>query len=288
MTLRQFYKLCTDSFKNVSDSPAVDAREIVCHHLNTDQSKLILRMDQELSEADLSALEKSRQRRLNGEPIAYITGERGFYKCIFKVSNDTLIPRADTEILVESAIQDIRERLLGELDLRILDLCCGTGCIGISVAKELASEFNSIHLTLADLSDGALSVCRENVASLITEDNIFVEVVKSDLFSALTCTDYHVLLSNPPYIAKSVIPTLERQVQYEPKMALDGGEDGLDFVREIAFKASQYLLPGGLLQMEIGYDQGPEASLILAEDGFTEVSTIRDLGDCERVVKATN
>ena len=217
MTLRQFYKLCTDSFKNVSDSPAVDVREIVCHHLNTDQSKLILRMDQELSEADLSALEKSRQRRLNGEPIAYITGERGFYKCIFKVSNDTLIPRADTEILVESAIQDIREKLLGEVDLRILDLCCGTGCIGISVAKALASEFNSIHLTLADLSDGALSVCNENVASLVTEDNIFVEVVKSDLFSSITRTDYHVLLSNPPYISRSVIPTLEKQSSTSPR-----------------------------------------------------------------------
>ncbi len=288
MTLREFYRTCTESFKSISDSPAVDAREIICQHLKIDQSKLILRMDQELEEEALSEMEKSRQRRLNGEPIAYITGERGFYECIFKVSKDTLIPRADTEILVESAIQDIKANLSNELDLRILDLCCGTGCIGISVAKALASEFNSIHLTLADLSDGALSVCRENVENLITEDNIFTDVVKSDLFDNIKATDYHVLLSNPPYIAKSVIPTLERQVQFEPKMALDGGEDGLDFIREIAFKASKYLLPGGLIQMEIGYDQGAEASLILAEDGYTDVSTIRDLGDCVRLVKGTN
>ena len=288
MTLREFHRLCMEGFMEVSDSRAVEAREIICHQLGIDQSKLILRMDQEVSEDDLQALEKARQRRLNGEPIAYITGERGFYQCIFKVSDDTLIPRADTEILVESAIQDIKAKMSNELDLRILDLCCGTGCIGISVAKALAPDFSRIHLTLADLSDGALSVCRQNVRNLITEENIFADVIRSDLFSSITCTDYHAILSNPPYIAKDVIPTLERQVQFEPRMALDGGDDGLDFIREIACKASQHLVPGGLLQMEIGYDQGPQACLILAEDGYSEVSTIRDLGDCERVVKALN
>ncbi len=288
MTLRQFYRQCTESLRQVTDSPAVDARELICHQLGIDRSRLVLGMEDELSDSDLSALEKSRQRRLCGEPIAYITGERGFYQCIFKVSKDTLIPRADTEILVESAIQDIKDRLSTEPVLRILDLCCGTGCIGISVAKALADRFTKIELTLADLSDGALAVCRENVSNLVTEGNIKTEVLKSDLFSSLTRTDYNVLLSNPPYIPAYVVPTLERQVQFEPLMALDGGADGLDFIRAIAAGASRFLVPGALIQMEIGYDQGPDASLILAEEGYREVSVIRDLGDCERVVKARN
>ncbi len=288
MTIREIYKSCTDGFKALSDSPSIDAREIVCHCLGIDQSKLVLRMDESLDSKKEKEINTLKERRMNGEPIAYLTGERGFYECIFKVSNDTLIPRADTEILVESAIQDIKENLLDELDLRILDLCCGTGCIGISVAKALSSEFSSIHLTLADLSDGALSICRQNVDKLITEPNIHTEILKSNLFDGIKTTDYHAVLSNPPYISSSVIPTLERQVQFEPKMALDGGEDGLDFIRAIAEKASQYLLPGGLLQMEIGYDQGAEASLILAENGYENVSIIKDLGDCERVVKGRN
>ena len=233
------------------------------------------------------------QRRQSGEPVAYITGERGFYESVFKVSEATLIPRADTETLVEDAVRelkglssDLQSRLPEKKEVRILDLCCGTGCIGISVAKALATSFKRITLTLSDLSERALEVCRANADSLITEKNIDVSIIRSDMFNDIRETAYNAILSNPPYIRSSVIPGLEKQVRFEPHMALDGGEDGLDFVRIIADDASRHLVPGGLLEIEIGYDQADEASLLLTQSGYQGISVLKDLGGNDRVVKA--
>ena len=288
MNLSQLYKSFCDSFKNISDSPAADARILICHCLQINQTQLALFPDEEVPSEKLEELEKLRKARENGEPVAYLTGERGFYECVFKVSKDTLIPRADTETLVEEAIADITECFEDRQEVRILDLCCGTGCIGISVAKVLSECFDMVTLALADISPEAMEVCRENAANLIDEENIEVSFVTGNLFENIDRTDFDAILSNPPYIPKSVIPTLERQVQFEPVLALDGGEDGLDFVRKIAEEATKHLCPGGLLTMEIGYDQGEAASLILAENGYSGVDVIQDLGGNDRVVKGFN
>ena len=270
----------------MSGTPELDARLIVCYILDLEPSQLFLRLDEELSDEVAVKLESQLRRRQSGEPVAYITGERGFYESVFKVSEATLIPRADTETLVDDAVRELRD-LAGETEeIKILDLCCGTGCIGISVAKALASSFKRITLTLSDLSERALEVCRANADSLITEKNIDVSIIRSDMFNDIRETAYNAILSNPPYIRSSVIPGLEKQVRFEPHMALDGGEDGLDFVRIIADDASRHLVPGGLLEIEIGYDQADEASLLLAQSGYSDITVLKDLGGNDRVVKA--
>lgn len=278
MTLRQLYSDSTGTLDSV------DVKTIIMQVLDIDGTRFVLDMDKELPQEKLDILRRDIERRINGEPVAYITGQRGFYENVFKVSEATLIPRADTEILVEDAIRELQSKD----EVRILDLCCGTGCIGISVAKALARTLRKVYLTLSDLSEDALAVCRENVETIVQEGNIIVKTIHSDLFQDIKEKSFDVILSNPPYIRTDAIPTLEKQVRFEPRMALDGGEDGLDFVREIAEQAKNHLVPGGLLEMEIGYDQGPSASDILKAEGYREISVIRDLENLDRVVKAFN
>ncbi len=284
MNLKELCKSFSDCFKDISDSPTSDARILICHTLGITQTQLALYGDEQVPKDKLKELEELKTARQNGEPVAYLTGERGFYECVFKVTKDTLIPRADTETLVEEAIADITELCEDQQEVRILDLCCGTGCIGISVSKVLSECFDHVSLTLADISDKAMEICKENAGNLIEEDNIEVSFAIGNLFDPIEGT-FDAILSNPPYIASSVIPTLEKQVQFEPKLALDGGEDGLDFIIKIAEDASKHLKSGGILEMEIGYDQAEKTSLILAEKGYTDIDVIQDLGGNDRVVK---
>lgn len=285
MNLAQLYKSFCDSFKDISDSPASDAKILICHCLDITQTQLALYTDEEVPSDKVNELEKLRQARLEGQPVAYLTGERGFYECIFKVSPDTLIPRADTETLVEEAIADITELCEEQQEVNILDLCCGTGCIGISVAKVLSECFDKVNLTLADVSGKAMEVCKQNAENLIEEGNIEVSFVIGNLFENIKDSTFDAILSNPPYIASSVIPTLEKQVRFEPELALDGGKDGLDFIRAIADQAKKHLRTGGLLEMEIGYDQARDSSLILEKNGYSFVEVIQDLAGNDRVIK---
>ena len=287
MNLSELYRSFTEAFRETSDSPSADAAILICHCLGITRTQLVLSPNEEIPQDKLQELMRIKTARENGEPVAYLTGERGFYECIFSVSPDTLIPRADTETLVEEAVADIAETFEDQPEIRILDLCCGTGCIGISVAKVLSEVFDKVTLVLSDVSEKAMDVCRKNAEDLIEDDNIEVKFNTGNLFEGLDGV-FDAVLSNPPYIATSVIPTLEKQVQFEPVLALDGGADGLDFVRKIAASAKAHLVPGGILQMEIGYDQGKEARDILRKEGYRKISVIKDLEDCDRVVKALN
>ena len=287
MTRSKLLVSFTDSFKSVSDSPAADAAILICRCLDITRAELFLYPDKEVPEEKLDELERIRTERANGRPVAYLTSERGFYECIFKVTDDVLIPRADTEILVESALSDLLKLLPGKKEVRVPDLCCGSGCIGISVALVLARSFEKVFLTLSDLSEKALKVCRENVSDLIHDSNIFVRCVQGNLFDNIKGS-FDAVLSNPPYIRTDVIASLEKQVQYEPHMALDGGKDGLDFVRNISLQARSHLVPGGLLEMEIGFDQAEDEKAILRDAGFTEIEVLKDLGGNDRVVKGRN
>ena len=161
-TLPQLYRSFTESFRDISDSPAADARILICSCLGITQTQLALATDDPVPEDRLDELEKLRESRAKGMPVAYLIGERGFYESVFRVTEDTLIPRADTETLVEEALADIVERYQDKDCIRVLDLCCGTGCIGISVAKVLSECFDKVYLTLADVSDRAMEVCRQN------------------------------------------------------------------------------------------------------------------------------
>ena len=221
---------------------------------------------------------EKRRRRI---PLAQILGRQSFYGLDFFVNEDVLIPRADTECLVDLVLEDYADlaKQAGFSSLNILDLCTGSGCIGISVAKHLPYQ----ELLLLDLSEKALAVAKKNAEKHLGEN---VTLLQSDLLTGVQGKKFSLLLSNPPYIVSRVIPGLEREVsEYEPKMALDGGEDGLVFYRRIAREAKKVLLPGARLYLEIGYDQGESVKDIFQKEGYEAVEVFPDLSGNPRVVR---
>ena len=221
---------------------------------------------------------EKRRRRI---PLAQILGRQSFYGLDFFVNEDVLIPRADTECLVDLVLEDYADlaKQAGSSSLNILDLCTGSGCIGISVAKHLPYQ----ELLLLDLSEKALAVAKKNAEKHLGEN---VTLLQSDLLTGVRGKKFSLLLSNPPYIVSRVIPGLDREVsEYEPKMALDGGEDGLIFYRRIAKEAKAVLLPGARLYLEIGYDQGESIKDIFQKEGYDAVEVFPDLAGNPRVLR---
>lgn len=211
------------------------------------------------------------QKRAEHIPLQYIIGEQEFMGLRFKVNSNVLIPRQDTETLVEQVLKIVKP------GMKVLDLCTGSGCVLISVLKN-APELTGMG---SDISKTALLVAKEN-AKLYEVD---AEWVRSDLFDNITET-FDVIMANPPYIPTGEILSLMPEVRdFEPENALDGGADGLDFYRKIAGQVKDYLNPGGYVYMEIGYDQGEAVSELMRNAGFTEVEVIKDLARNDRVVK---
>lgn len=211
------------------------------------------------------------QKRAEHIPLQYIIGEQEFMGLRFKVNSNVLIPRQDTETLVEQVLKIVKP------GMKVLDLCTGSGCVLISVLKN-APELTGMG---SDISKTALLVAKEN-AELHEVD---AEWVRSDLFDNITET-FDVIMANPPYIPTGEILSLMPEVRdFEPENALDGGADGLDFYRKIAGQVKDYLNPGGYVYMEIGYDQGEAVSELMRNAGFTEVEVIKDLARNDRVVK---
>ena len=211
------------------------------------------------------------QKRAEHIPLQYIIGEQEFMGLRFKVNSNVLIPRQDTETLVEQVLKIVKP------GMKVLDLCTGSGCVLISVLKN-APELTGMG---SDISKAALLVAKEN-AKLHEVDAGWV---RSDLFDNITET-FDVIMANPPYIPTGEILSLMPEVRdFEPENALDGGADGLDFYRKIAGQVKDYLNPGGYVYMEIGYDQGEAVSELMRNAGFTEVEVIKDLARNDRVVK---
>ena len=211
------------------------------------------------------------QKRAEHIPLQYIIGEQEFMGLRFKVNSNVLIPRQDTETLVEQVLKIVKP------GMKVLDLCTGSGCVLISVLKN-APELTGMG---SDISKTALLVAKEN-AKLHEVD---AEWVRSDLFDNITET-FDVIMANPPYIPTGEILSLMPEVRdFEPENALDGGADGLDFYRKITEQVKDYLNPGGYVYMEIGYDQGEAVSELTRNAGFTEVEVIKDLARNDRVVK---
>ena len=221
------------------------------------------------------ALDDLLARRLERVPLAYLIGEAAFYRETYRVTPDVLIPRADTEILVDEAIRRL------PAGARFADLCCGSGCIGISV---LANR-PDLSCDAIDRSPAAVALTRENGEKNGVSDRLAVS--RADLFALpADFSGYDAILSNPPYIARSVIPTLSPEVQNEPAAALDGGEDGLVFYREIARRLPFLLVPGGIALLEIGYDQADAVTRIFSDIGCAP-SILSDYGGNPRVAYLT-
>ncbi len=230
-----------------------------------------LHRDEELTEEQKQTLEEMLRRRAGHVPVQQILGEAWFYGRSFLVEPCVLIPRMDTEILVEEALGALRP------GMSVLDLCTGSGCIVLTLAAERGIEGVG-----SDVSPEALSVARRNAKAL----GLSCRFVQSDLFENITGR-YDLIVSNPPYIRRAEIETLSEEVKsHEPRLALDGGPDGLDFYRRIAARAADFLKPGGSLMMEIGYDQGETVPALLAAHGWKEIRMIRDLAQLPRVVAA--
>lgn len=217
------------------------------------------------------------ERRAKKEPAQYIVGRCWFWGMAFLVTKDVLIPRPDTELLVEEALAMHQKTPVKHL----LDLCTGSGCIAISLLTEGVAQ-----ATLADISPAALAVAKENAHALGVEER--ADFLESDLFSACPKGAYDMITANPPYINKQDMETLMPEVKdHEPHLALFGGEDGLDFYRKIVPQSRAYLKEGGHLLLEIGYDQGKAVSELMKEAGFLAVEVKQDLAGQDRVVFGT-
>ena len=282
------------------EEAALEVRLLLQESFSLNTASYLLRKQESLCKADREKVEaadieqteilgklhsffenfEKRRRRI---PLAQILGRQSFYGLDFFVNEDVLIPRADTECLVDLVLEDYADlaKQAGKTysEKRILDLCTGSGCIGISVAKHLPYQ----ELLLVDLSEKALAVAKKNAEKHLGGN---VRLLQSDLLTEVQEKRFSLLLSNPPYIVSKVIPDLEREVsEYEPKMALDGGEDGLIFYRRIAREAKKVLLPGARLYLEIGYDQGESVKDIFQKEGYQEVEVFPDLAGNPRVVR---
>lgn len=212
----------------------------------------------------------------NNVPLQYLTNSQEFYGLNFFVNNDVLIPRSDTEILVEEVIKYIKNMKNVENNIKILDMCTGSGIIAIILAKYC----KNVNITAVDKSEGALNVAIKNAKI----HNVYgkINFIKSDMFENLK-NKYNIIVSNPPYIEREVIDTLSKDVQNEPKMALDGGVDGLDFYRIINKNVDKFLEKNGQIFLEIGFNQKNSVSHIFSKK-FDNINCIKDLNGLDRVI----
>ena len=255
------------------DGASFDSRALLSFVMDIPFRDVPLRLDSEVTEEQEERFRGLLERRLAGEPLQYITGEQEFMGLSFHVDPRVLIPRLDTEILAEEALGYI-----GGSPCSVLDLCTGSGAIGLSIAK-LA---DGAQVTLTDVSCNALEVARLNARTLNVEDR--VTLVQSDLFEKIQ-GGFDLIVSNPPYVRSDIIPTLDTEVKdHEPMLALDGGADGLDIYMKIVEEAADHLNENGCLMMEIGFDQAEVIKKLLEEDGrYTGIQIKKDLAGLDRV-----
>lgn len=257
----------------------LEAREILCFASGKDRAEFLRDLPLYASDPVERRFRGLLERRLAGEPVAYIIGEWEFYGLTLDVCPDVLIPRPDTETLVDRGVLFVRDMPEGT---RALDLCAGSGCVGLAVA-DLCPH---VQVILAEWSESALRVCRQNIRRCGLSQQ--VSPVQADALEPppRLLRDFDLILCNPPYIPTLDIGRLDVSVRdYEPHIALDGGEDGLKFYRAIAKKWKAALNPGGKLAFEVGYDQAPAVEYIMAEQGYQDIQTTQDPGGHWRVVE---
>ena len=280
MTIKEIIIEYSSKLEEISSTPRLDVEILLQKSLgDVDRLYILLNLDKVLSEDEEKTFIKYINERLENRPIAYIVGNREFMGLDFYVKEGVLIPRPDTEILVEEVIELAKNK--GEIN--ILDIGTGSGAITVSLAKYLPNA----KITSVDIEDIPLEVGRINAKSNEVEDRI--EFVKSNLFENIDKDmKFDIIVSNPPYIKREVIETLDKQVKdYEPYTALEGGEDGLDFYREITKQSKSYLKEKGILAYEVGHDQSEDVSKLMIDGGYTNIYTKKDLQGFERVVIGT-
>lgn len=312
MTLQELKSKIIEKLSKTSPSPKLDAEVLLSHCLGFSKTELLLKRDYEVPADKEAWLCDATNRRATGLPIAYITGHKEFYGYDFIVSPDVLIPKPDTEILVEHAVDVILSMMdaRGENLLTVCDMCTGSGCIAIAMAKTLLEDERVPadqlpKFTLADISEPALDIARRNTTALLSNHGNLVmsrfNFVRTNLFDAITdAIKYDVILSNPPYIPHTMVDELLRDGRSEPRLALDGDitltgdracaddgqtkDDGLEIIRNLIPQAQAHLAPRGTVLMETGEYNAEAAASLAAATGFnTEIH--RDLEGQLRVVE---
>ncbi|MFO0552618.1 MAG: peptide chain release factor N(5)-glutamine methyltransferase [Polyangiaceae bacterium] len=265
-----------------TDTPRLDAELLLAHVLGTNRIGLVVDAERPLSKAELAAYRELHKRRRTGEPVAYMLGVREFYGRPFRVDRRVLIPRPDTEILVEVAMERTSARSLSGT---AVDLCTGSGCVAITLAKERPTW----SVIGTDLSADALEVARENAQRLGALPHVCF--AQGDLFAAVAALAprargrLNLVTANPPYIAEHERSELARTIiDFEPHLALFGGEDGLAITRRVVVEASEWLAPEGVLALEVGAGQAPAVAGFLRDRGYRDVESRKDYGGVERVV----
>lgn len=278
MTIQENLRLGIKNLKEESISePVLKARLLLCYILNLKKEDLVIYENKEVSSKNEEEYEKNIQKLIEGYPLQYITRHQEFMKLDFYVDENVLIPRADTEITVEGVILYCKN--VKKDNIRILDLCTGSGVVAISIGKYI----KNCEIVAVDISKNALEIAKNNETKNGVQN---ITWVLSNLFDKVE-GKFDIIVSNPPYIKKDVIPTLEKEVQKEPIIALDGGQDGLDFYREIIKKAPNYLKEEGAIFLEIGYDQKEDVLDIINETKrYKEVISKKDLSGNDRMIMA--
>ena len=269
--------------------PKIDAQELYCYLTGLDKVSLFLKAEEEVDPETEEKYMELIRRRAERIPLQHITGVQEFMGYTFKVNPHVLIPRQDTETLVTEAAKTIQstpreklsffEKLRGRKEWDVLDLCCGSGAVGISLAKICSN----VKVTATDISAEAVETAEANAEDL----RVKVRFLTGDMFEPVKGRKFDMIVSNPPYIRTNMISILQEEVKdHEPLNALDGGRDGLDFYRTIVEKAADFLKPEGFLLMEIGHDQGEDLRKMLKDSGkYSPAVVIKDLPGRDRVVK---
>ena len=261
------------------EAAQMEARELLSHAAGKSRQELFRDLALYAPEGVEERFQQLLERRLAGEPVAYIIGEWEFYGLTLSLCRDVLIPRVDTETLAERGILAVRA--LGR-PARVLDLCAGSGCVGLAVADNCPE----CHVVLADWSEQALRVCRKNIPRCGLSGRVSAARADALALPPALLRDFDLILCNPPYIPTGELAGLEPSVRdYEPRQALDGGEDGLSFYRAVSDRWKTALCPGGRLAFEVGWNQAPDVEYILARQGFQNIQTHQDAGGNWRVVE---
>ena len=258
---------------------ALDARFLLEEVCGTNLQTLLVFPEKKVTEEEVNQYRAFIQRRKDREPTAMILGEWDFMGLTFRLNKSTLIPEQDTEVLVETALEELKRRGPGEAPLRILDLCTGSGCILLSLLHELRNAGG----LGTDLSEEALEAARENAVRLGLQERAAFR--QGDLWEPVGDERFDLIVSNPPYVPTEVIPTLEPEVRCgEPYAALDGGEDGLVFYRRIMREAAGHLKPSGIIIVESGFDEAAQIAALMQDQKLRGIRTVKDYGGLDRVV----
>lgn len=275
MTLNELYISSVEKLKG-TENASTDVRIIIKDVLSFTETDFLLNKNLDLAAESVSLIENMVSERLSGTPVQYIIGEWDFFGKTFKVNENVLIPRPETEILCEYVIDYLKDKKSPV----VADLCAGSGCIGITVNNNV----DDATVVMVEKSVGAYNVCRENIKAILGENK--ARVINGDIFCIEELGElplFDVIISNPPYIKSSEIPSLQSEVLLEPKMALDGGEDGLDFYRLLADEWTDYLTEDGMFAFECGEEQAEEIKAILEKKNF-DVKFVKDYSDVDRFV----